>query len=383
MPMMLPVILFTCLIAQQTTAQDTTDVPASIENRLQEGHEQPTACLIEICMDGLMLTFDQPLQETSSQNTIAISLAVDPRETEILEAPFIQNVVRSPDGRRVFLHVPSLAVEPRLTLTVDRDTWPDPIVTRMDESTPRIDSEGPDFAASLHPAHSALDRTPPQGAIVLFDGTGMDEFIGRLDGKPSEWILERNELVVKAGTGDLVSRTPLSDGLYHIEWMSPPGGVRGTQLNGNSGIKIEERYELQILNTPARHDLVQEDDRPRDNEAGAIYRIHAPLVNASNGAGQWQSYHLWYTAPRWDDSGKTADARMTVYWNDVLVHDDVSIPSNTGASIEEGPDTRGLLLQDHASSTAQQVRYRNIWHVPAERLTQAQAPPGTTAIGPE
>jgi len=227
----------------------------------------------------------------------------------------------------------------------------------------------------VHPRHPRLDRKAPENAVVLFDGTNLDHFIKRNDGGKADWNIEDGQLIVKRGSGDLLSRLPLGDGLYHIEWMSPPGGVPESQLNGNSGIKFEERYELQILNTPDRADKSKAAAETKFNEAGGIYRLRAPDVNASTGAGEWQTYHVWYTAPRWEDDRKIADARLTVYWNDVLVHDDVSLPTKTGASIEEGPEPKRLLLQDHASSTEYEVRFRNIWHVPARAFSDSHQPP--------
>ena len=332
----------------------------------------PSSCKAETRRDGLLLTFNHPLGDNLADHSISLSL--NPASTRIASPPRIEGVVKSPDGHRVFFHVPTHVQGTGLDLTINASNWPHPIKTRIDSSTPHLDSRGPDFAGSIHPVRPILDRKPPANAVVLFDGTNLDQLIKRNDGGKPDWTIEDDELVVKRGSGDLLSRLPLSDGLYHIEWMSPPGGVPESQLNGNSGIKFEERYELQILNTPGRADQTTEQEPPKFNEAGGIYRLRAPDVNASNGAGEWQTYHVWYTAPRWEDGRKIADARMTVYWNDVLVHDDAALPTKTGASIEEGPDPKRLLLQDHASSTKDQVRFRNIWHVPAADLTPEQHP---------
>ncbi len=84
-------------------------------------------------------------------------------------------------------------------------------------------------------------------------------------------------------------------------------------------------------------------------------------ARASTGAGTWQSYDIWFTAPRWDGDRKIADARMTVAWNGVLVHDDVAVPKPTGMSAPESPGTSPILLQSHASDCPDPVRFRNIW----------------------
>ena len=353
----------------------TSPSPSVAAEPATDNQAYPSECLVETRQDGLLLTFNEPLPENGTQDQVSISLAADLTESQGVDPPMIQGVVKSPDGRRAFLHIPTFVLGSKFNITITSTSWPEPILAQIDSETPRLNATGPDFAASCHPILPALDRKPPADSLVLFDGTDLDQFIKRNGGGKADWLIEDDTLIVNRGKGDLLTRMPLSDGLYHVEWMSPPGGVPDSQLNGNSGIKIQERYELQILNTPGRHDLDESAATPRFNEAGAIYQLFAPTLNASTGAGQWQSYHLWYTAPRWDGDDKVSDARMTVYWNDVLVHDDVAIPVKTGASIEEGPTPGRLLLQDHASSTSDQVRFRNIWHVPNVKLPMHLQPP--------
>lgn len=186
----------------------------------------------------------------------------------------------------------------------------------------------------------------------------------RSGGGPVAWTIEGTDLVVSPGTGDLLSDRPLGSGRFHVEWLSPPGGEIGTQRNGNSGVKVASVYEVQILNTPGRADEDARPGVPLFNEAGAIYRIKAPDVNASTGAGRWQAYDIEYTAPTWNGSDKTTNARMSVWWNGVLVHDDVEVPAKTGASAAESPGAHPLLLQDHQSEADTPVRFRNIWFVP-------------------
>lgn len=143
------------------------------------------------------------------------------------------------------------------------------------------------------------------------------------------------------GELDVVSRRGFGDCFVHLEWLSPPGGsAKDSQRNGNSGIKLMERYELQVMNTPGAP------EPPRFNEAGAIYLQEAPDRNASTGAGTWQSFDVWFTAPRWETPPgapprKVANARMTVLWNGVLVHDDVEVPDKTGLSDPEAPARGG------------------------------------------
>jgi hypothetical protein len=187
------------------------------------------------------------------------------------------------------------------------------------------------------------------------------------DGSPCNWASAADgslcATVPPSGIGDLdiVSRKSFGDCFVHLEWLSPPGGsAKDGQRNGNSGIKLMERYELQVMNTPSAPEPA------RFNEAGAVYRQRAADRNASTGAGTWQSYDVWFTAPRWETAPgaaprKVANARMTVLWNGVLVHDDVEVKDRTGLSDPEAPGPARILLQSHASDAEGPVRFRNVW----------------------
>jgi hypothetical protein len=189
----------------------------------------------------------------------------------------------------------------------------------------------------------------------------------------SDLLAAKPFVEVGMGSGNLVSTTSFADARIHVEWYSPAGGEG--QLAGNSGVYIQERYEIQVLGSaPAPH-------APAIDEAGAIYRIKPADVNASRGAGSWQAYDLWFTAPRFADGKKVADARLSAYWNGVLIHDDVRIPGPSGAAAalgeQAGPgggaQIGALLLQDHESNAEGAVRYRNVWIAPLE---SAPASPG-------
>ena len=163
-------------------------------------------------------------------------------------------------------------------------------------------------------------------------------------------------------TGELRSRASFGDARYHVEWNSPPGGEG--QMAGNSGVYLQRRYELQILNTPAdKEELAR-------NEAGAIYNVKPADVNASLGAGAWQSYDIWFKAARFEDGEKVSPARVTVLWNGLLIHHDVVLDGPTGAGQAEEPGPYGgeaigqLLLQAHASDADGPVQFRNVWVQP-------------------
>jgi hypothetical protein len=194
---------------------------------------------------------------------------------------------------------------------------------------------------------------PPEGAVVLFDGKSLEGWVGRNDGKPARWkVVEGGVLQVEKGAGDIVTAEKF-DGHFklHVEFRVPhEPGAKG-QGAGNSGVYVQGRYEVQVLNSyglPAAN-----------NECGAIYEVAAPRVNACKLPTVWQSYDIDFTAPKCADGKKVEPARMSVWHNGVQVHDNVAIPVNfTRAGMDTDPCTPGpILLQDHDHP----VQFRNVW----------------------
>jgi hypothetical protein len=138
-----------------------------------------------------------------------------------------------------------------------------------------------------------------------------------------------------------------------VEFKTPqlPPEVKG-EGRGNSGVYIQRRYELQILDSFDRE--------PRNNECGSLYRSRAPDSNACRMSGRWQSYDIEFHAARYEGENKVRNARITVFHNGVLVHDDVGLENKTGAGRPEGPEPGPILLQEHGNA----VSFRNIWISP-------------------
>lgn len=159
---------------------------------------------------------------------------------------------------------------------------------------------------------------------------------------------------VVPGTGDIMSRKKFTDFELHLEFRTPFMPAARGQGRGNSGVYLQGRYEVQVLDSYGLEG--------RDNECGGIYKVGAPLVNMCAPPLQWQTYDMTFYAPRFDEDGsKTENARLTVLHNGVKIHNDIEIPEPTGAAWDRVDDNLsqpgGIALQDHGNP----VQYRNIW----------------------
>ncbi len=193
---------------------------------------------------------------------------------------------------------------------------------------------------------------PPTGAVVLFDGKDFSQWVKK-DGKSEvKWTLKDGVMGGVKGHGDILTKEKF-DGKFklHVEFRVPyePGGAG--QGRGNSGVYVQGRYEVQVLDSYGL--------KSAKNDCGAIYEVAAPKENACKAPTVWQSYDIEFTAPKFENGKKTEPARMTVHHNGVKIHDDVPIPvDNTRAGLGGNPATPGpILLQDHGHP----VQYRNIW----------------------
>jgi 3-keto-disaccharide hydrolase len=195
---------------------------------------------------------------------------------------------------------------------------------------------------------------PPVGAVVLFDGKSLDGW-ARRDGKgPVPWQLKGDAMQVQRGGGDIVTKQKF-DGSFklHVEFRVPyQPGDKG-QGRGNSGVYLQGRYEVQVLDSYGL--------KSGGNDCGAIYGVAAPLANACKAPTVWQTFDIEFQAPTCEGGKKKAPGVMTVHHNGVKIHDQVKITSdNTTSGAGGDPCTPGpILLQDHGNP----VQYRNIWLV--------------------
>jgi hypothetical protein len=219
------------------------------------------------------------------------------------------------------------------------------------------DPDRPQPPVVTPPTPSADDRAgrPPSDAIVLFDGRDLSAWRRAEDGAPAAWAVRDGYMEVAPGSGSIQTAQGFGDCQLHIEWATPTPPSGEGQERGNSGVFLMGRYEVQVL------DSYRNTTYP-DGQAAAMYGHYPPLVNASRKPGEWQTYDIAFTAPRFTAAG-TLDkpAIVTVFHNGVIVHNATPFWGPTAHKKIDPytPDTaKGpIALQDHGNP----VRYRNVW----------------------
>jgi len=187
-----------------------------------------------------------------------------------------------------------------------------------------------------------MGARPPEGAIVLFDGTNADAWNnGHMDDR-------------KLLAGGTKSKQKFGDFTLHVEFLIPFKPTARGQARGNSGVYLQDRYEIQVLDSFGL--------KGESNECGGIYAKVKPRLNACFPPLSWQTYDVEFEAAHFDAGGnKTKNAITTVRQNGILIQDHVEIPgSTTAAGLKEGPDPGPIQLQGHGNP----VFFRNVWIVP-------------------
>ena len=195
----------------------------------------------------------------------------------------------------------------------------------------------------------------PSDAIVLFDGSSLDEWVSRKDGSsPAEWTVSDGAFTMVRGKGDIQTKQEFTDYQLHVEWRSPSEVKGEGQGRGNSGIFMQGLYEVQVLDSY--------NNRTYSNgQAASVYKQRIPLVNATKPPGEWQTYDIIWTAPRFNADGiLISKARVTVIHNGVLVQNNAEIDGPTefiGLPKYKAHGAGPIILQDHGDA----VSFKNIW----------------------
>lgn len=191
----------------------------------------------------------------------------------------------------------------------------------------------------------------PSDAIVLFDGKDLSKWAS--GNGAAQWKLVDGAMEVN-GTGSIRTVEEFGDVQLHIEWASPAKVESASQGRGNSGVFLMGRYEVQILDSFQNRTYA-------DGSAAALYAQYPPDVNACRGPGEWQSYDIFFQAPKFDGDKLASPARVTVVHNGVVVHHARELLGATAhrsvAKYAPHAPTGPIELQDHGNP----VRYRNVW----------------------
>jgi len=217
-----------------------------------------------------------------------------------------------------------------------------------------VHDESRPMPPAVDPGPAGPPASIPADAIVLFDGRDLSAWTNA-KGAPAAWLVRDGYTQVVKGAGVIRTTRTFGDCQLHVEWASPAPAVGSGQNRGNSGVILMDTYEVQVLDSYQSRTYA-------DGMAAALYGQYPPLVNASRKPGEWQTYDIVFRAPKFDADGKVSSlARMTVFHNGILVHDDQELSGPTAHKArppyKAHADRMPISLQDHSHP----VRFRNIW----------------------
>ena len=204
----------------------------------------------------------------------------------------------------------------------------------------------------------------PSDAIILFDGKNLDKWVLTNDTtKQADWFIHNGVITVNKKSGNIQTKERFMDYQIHLEWKEPKDIEGSGQARGNSGLflastgKGDDGYELQILDNYNNKTYT-------NGQAGAVYKQYAPLVNANFPPGEWQSYDVIWTAPRFNEDGSVKDsARVTAFFNGILIQNNVVLKGPTlyiGHPSYKAHGPSPIKLQAHGDKS-KPISFRNIW----------------------
>jgi hypothetical protein len=228
--------------------------------------------------------------------------------------------------------------------------------TRQDPSLQQwpVHDETRPMPTVVDPGPAGPPAPVPADAAVLFGGADLSGWV-TAKGAPVTWPVRDGYLEVVKGSGAIRTKAAFGDCQLHVEWASPAAAAGTGQDRGNSGVFLMDTYEVQVLDSYNSKTYA-------DGMAASIYGQFPPLVNASRKPGEWQTYDIVFHRPRFDANGAVlSPARMTVFHNGILVHDNDELTGPTAHKArppyKAHADRLPISLQDHSHP----VRYRNIW----------------------
>ena len=205
----------------------------------------------------------------------------------------------------------------------------------------------------------------PSDAVVLFDGKDLSQWVTANDtSQPAQWVVKDKVLTVNKKAGNIQTRQSFLDYQLHIEWRIPKTITGTSQARGNSGVflaslgKGDVGYELQVMDSYNNPTYV-------NGQAGSVYKQSPPLANPNRPPGEWQTYDIAWTAPRFNENGSVkSPARVTIFFNGVLVQNGFELKGPTryvGNAIYDTPHGAShIKLQSHGDPS-EPISFRNIW----------------------
>lgn len=231
------------------------------------------------------------------------------------------------------------------------------IVEKIEPEEPTVPKQTEIWAPKVTVVTPGVNNSAPSDAVVLFNGGNLDEWASSIDSTEAKWIINSDaSMTVKNKSGDIQTKKQFSSIQLHIEWKSPEEVQGENQSRGNSGIFLQNRYEIQVLDN---------NDNPTyvNGQVGSIYKQSIPLAMSSVPSGQWNQYDVIYHAPKFNKNGnKTKSGTITVLHNGILIQDHYEIKGSTeyiGWPKNRPHGKAPISLQDHGDNS--QVSYRNIW----------------------
>lgn len=204
----------------------------------------------------------------------------------------------------------------------------------------------------------------PSDAIILFNGKNLDQWVSVNDTtKPAGWDVKKDYFTVNKTTGNIQTKQKFTDYQLHIEWKIPTNITGSDQARGNSGVFLastgpgDDGYEIQVLDCYNNKTYV-------NGQTASIYKQSIPLANACKKPGEWQSYDIVWTAPRFNEDGTVkTPARVTAFHNGVLVQNNFEVKGQTvyrGQPFYKKHGAASIKLQAHGDKS-EPISYRNIW----------------------
>jgi Domain of Unknown Function (DUF1080) len=204
---------------------------------------------------------------------------------------------------------------------------------------------------------------PPSDAIILFDGTNLDQWVSVKDKSPAAWDVHDGVATVKKAGGNIETKRSFKNYQLHVEYKIPESITGTSQARGNSGVFLastgpgDDGYELQVLDN-------YNNDTYVNGMAGSLYKQSIPLANACRKPGEWNAYDVAWTAPTFNDDGSVkTPAYATVFLNGILVDNHFELKGQTlyiGKPFYKKYDAAPIKLQAHGDKS-EPISFRNIW----------------------